>query len=53
MDFAQAAFTEHWIECSRFLDAKSGGQQTSRDLHLLCQGYALALRALAQEQGDA
>lgn len=41
-DWQQAAFNAHWYECSKFLDASEGGKQTSNDLHMLCQGYALA-----------
>lgn len=41
-EFAQDAFNKHWLECSKYLDAVRGGQQTSRDLHMLCQGFALA-----------
>lgn len=57
-DWQQAAFNAHWYECSKFLDASKGGKQTSNDLHMLCQGYALAaariqaLKAALAEAGQ-
>ena len=41
----QDAFQRNHIEATRYLDVTKGGQQTSRDAHMVCQGMALVMDA--------
>jgi hypothetical protein len=42
----QAAFDRYWLLANTYLDAMVGGQQTSRDLHMVCQGMAMVMDVL-------
>ena len=46
----QDAFNEFFVVGSAFLDATKGGLQTSRDMHMFCQGFASAVSALNESK---
>ncbi len=58
-DFAVAAFTKHHSVAVAYLQARKGNRYSSRDIQMMCQGWALAeckkaaaIRAL-KEKNDA
>lgn len=48
----ERAFNRFHPIAGPYLTATLGGQQTSRDMHMLCQGFALAMEALPYRLRD-